>query len=83
METGRISFLAIDRYADRYGVQGTDDFDRLRTIIEAMDGEYIRYRNSKNSDGGGDYAVDFDDVQGIKSMLKRMGDAAVARNGAA
>jgi len=79
METGRISFLAIDRYADRYGIQGTDNFDRLRAFIEAMDGEYIRYRNSKNTEGGGDYSVDFDDVQGIKTMLKRLGDAAVAR----
>lgn len=77
METGRISFIAIDRYAERYDVSSTDEFDRLRTIVEAMDGEYIRYRNSK--DGGGDYTVDLDDVQGIKAMLKRLGDAAVAR----
>ena len=45
---GPISFSAIDRYARRYGVVGTDDFDRLATLVRAMDGAWLERVNKKD-----------------------------------
>ncbi len=39
---GPISFLAMDRYAIRYGITG-DEFERFCLLIRAMDGEYSNY----------------------------------------
>ena len=45
---GPISFSAIDRYARRYGVTGTDEFDRLATLVRAMDGAWLERVNKKD-----------------------------------
>ncbi len=45
---GPISFSAIDRYARRYGVAGTDEFDRLATLVRAMDGAWLERVNKKD-----------------------------------
>lgn len=36
-----ITYEAIDRYAQRFGPHDADDFDRLLTLIMAMDAEYM------------------------------------------
>jgi hypothetical protein len=60
METGRISFIAMDRYAERYGLDDVDSFDRLTTILAAMDSEYHARTNNEA----------IDDVEGIKALLQ-------------
>jgi hypothetical protein len=49
MAMGPIPWLAIDRYASRYGLIG-DDFDRLVEIIQAMDAAYREYHEKKSAD---------------------------------
>lgn len=39
-EAGPISFLAIDAYARRYGIDGIDAFERFAAMIDALDAEY-------------------------------------------
>lgn len=45
---GPISFSAIDQYARRYGVTGTDEFDRLAALVRAMDGAWLERVNKKD-----------------------------------
>jgi hypothetical protein len=43
---GRIYFTAIERYAARYGIAGSD-FDDLLLFLHALDDEYIACMNEK------------------------------------
>lgn len=43
MGVGPIPFGAIDRYADRYGIEGVDEFDAFRELIRAMDDAYLSW----------------------------------------
>lgn len=43
MGIGPIPFGAIDRYADRYGIAGVDEFDSFRELIRAMDDAYLSW----------------------------------------
>ena len=49
---GPIPFTSIDRFAQRYGIDNLDDFDEFRSLIHAIDGEYLKFRSeqSKNKD---------------------------------
>lgn len=38
---GRISFNSIDRYAARLGIEGRDEFERLRRLIGKMDAAFV------------------------------------------
>lgn len=38
---GRITFLSIDRYAARFGVEGREEFERFMTVIRAMDRAFV------------------------------------------
>lgn len=49
MAMGPIPWLAIDRFASRYGLVG-DDFDRLCEIIQAMDGAFREYHQKSSAD---------------------------------
>lgn len=44
MGPGGIPFLAIDRYAARYGIE---DFERFHRLILAMDSVYLEYVNQR------------------------------------
>lgn len=44
---GRIPFRAIERFADRYGIDDLDDFDLLRRIVEALDAEEVKHLNDR------------------------------------
>lgn len=46
MGVGPIPFSAIDRYADRYGVE-SDAFEALRQLIRAMEGAYFAWRKKR------------------------------------
>lgn len=37
---GSITFTAIDRYAERHGIEG-DDFERLKLLIKELDGVFL------------------------------------------
>ncbi|MFC5421949.1 hypothetical protein ACFPOB_20515 [Bosea eneae] len=39
---GRIPFSAIDRWADRYGISDLDAFERLKTLIDVLDAEFLK-----------------------------------------
>lgn len=39
---GRIYFSAIDRFAERFGIYGSD-FDAFLTFIHALDDEFMRH----------------------------------------
>ena len=43
---GRIYFTAIDRYAARYGIVGSD-FDAFLTFVQALDDEYVSHVSEK------------------------------------
>lgn len=49
MGLGPISWLSIDRLASRYGLIG-DDFDRLVSLIQAMDAAFRGYHQKKSDD---------------------------------
>lgn len=38
-----MSWLAIDRYAERYGIEGCD-FEDLKTVLNALDTEYLAWQ---------------------------------------
>lgn len=44
---GPISFLALDRYAERQGVTDADDFARFSTIIRGLDGVFLKHLTEK------------------------------------
>ena len=43
---GAIPWMALDRWAERYGLEG-DDFERLAIYIRMMDAEFIKYVSKK------------------------------------
>jgi hypothetical protein len=71
MGVGPIPFSAIDRYAQRYGITDLDRFDRFLLIIKALDSEYLRISAPK-SDDAPDLEVSIDDVEGTRSLLRRL-----------
>ncbi len=75
METGRISFIAMDRYAYRFGMDDSEHFDRFLTLMAAMDSEYITWTTSR---GESVNEVPVDDVEGVKEILSRIGKRAEA-----
>lgn len=44
MGVGGIPFLAIDRYAERYGVE---DFPTFHHLVQALDGAYMEHTNAR------------------------------------
>jgi hypothetical protein len=45
---GSIPFVAIDRYADRYGINGRDEFDRFHALIQRLDKAFAAKANAKS-----------------------------------
>lgn len=41
---GDIPFRAIDRFAQRYGIDDLDEFDEFRSMIRGVDREYLKIR---------------------------------------
>jgi len=41
-----ISFMALDRYAQRYGIEG-EAFDRFLAFMDAIDDEWLEYAAEK------------------------------------
>jgi len=69
---GPIPFSAMDRFAARYGISDTDEFDRFQELIRAMDTAYLAQRSGS---GGGTVVEEADatDVAGVRQLLKRLG----------
>jgi hypothetical protein len=67
MGTGRIPFISIDRYADRYGIADIDAFERFRAIIRAMDTEFLAPRTAAEPG-----TVSVNDADGVRSLLQRL-----------
>jgi hypothetical protein len=68
---GAIPLSSLWAYAERFGIVERDEFDRFKTIIWAMDGEYNP--QEKNSDTGipNHRTVPMTDISGIKALLQR------------
>lgn len=49
MPVGRILFLAIDRYATRFGVEDRDEFERFMALIHSMDVAFIKWIGATNA----------------------------------
>jgi hypothetical protein len=47
-----ISFLAIDAYARRYGIE-SDAFDRFLRLVNAIDDEWMKWRAERAKESGG------------------------------
>lgn len=47
---GPLPFTAIDRYATRYGLDASDDFDRFAALISAMDQAYLKWAADKQGE---------------------------------
>jgi hypothetical protein len=48
MDRGPIPWGSVDRFADRYAIDG-DDFDRFYRLIRTMDGAYMAYFREKKT----------------------------------
>ena len=69
---GPLTFLAIDAYARRYGIESEDEFDQFLYIMRMMDGFYLtKVHPPKNEQGEPHQEIESTDVTGIKSLLKR------------
>ena len=44
---GPIPFVAIDRYAERFGVAPGDDFVRFHTLLKRMDATFLEHMAEK------------------------------------
>ena len=44
---GQIPFLAVDRYAARFGPHDADEFERFFTLLRRMDAAYIEWAAAK------------------------------------
>jgi hypothetical protein len=49
-DRGAIPWSSIDRFAQRYAIEG-DEFDRFCRLIRAMDSAYLAYFRDKKTDG--------------------------------
>lgn len=47
---GYIPFVAIDRYAARYGIVGVDEFERFQTLLRQMDDAYLSWIGEHKDD---------------------------------
>jgi hypothetical protein len=70
---GPIPFSSIDRYAQRYRIVDLDEFETFLTIIKALDSEYLRLHAPASSDGTVINEVAVNDVEGVRSLLHRLG----------
>ena len=43
MSLGQIPWTSIDRYAQRYGIDDPDEFDRFSSLIRAMDRTFLAW----------------------------------------
>ena len=68
---GPISFLSIDAYGRRYGIDDLDEFDRFLSIIRAMDAEYLQLRNPKADSEIVD-EVEMDKPAAVRSLLMKL-----------
>jgi hypothetical protein len=73
MSLGPIPFTAINAYAQRYGIEDVDEFDRLLALIRMQDAEYLRLNRSDGGDTDLRDMVDATDAEGVKSMVRRLG----------
>lgn len=64
---GRIPFVAIDRYAERYRILDLDEFDRFRFIIRSMDAEFRTISSGATPQG-----VTPTDTDGVRGLLQRL-----------
>ena len=44
MDLGPIMFSSIEKYAERFGIDGVDAFDRFSFLIRAMDRDWLSNR---------------------------------------
>lgn len=47
MGLGAIPFTAINAYAERYGVDDVDDFERFCELISRIDAAFLKIKNEK------------------------------------
>lgn len=45
---GPIPFSSLDRYADRYGIDDGEEFDRFRASIRRMDAAYLKWARKES-----------------------------------
>jgi hypothetical protein len=43
----RIPFTAIDRYAERYGIDNGDEFERFHALMSRLDAAYLQWAATK------------------------------------
>lgn len=54
MDVGAIMFTSIEKYAERYRVDGVDAFDRFALLIRAMDRDWLSNRPKPGAAGNKD-----------------------------
>ena len=77
MGLGPIPYRALRSYADDGGIVG-DHFDLFRSVIRQLDGEYLARQSPKTSDTKMRDTVDVNDIDGVRSLLKRLAKPASA-----
>lgn len=78
MGLGQIPYRALRSFAGDHGIAG-DQFDRFRSVIRQLDGEYLARQTPKPTEEKGMRAVvDVNDVAGVQGLLKRLAKPADA-----
>ena len=73
MALGPIPFRAIDAFAQRYGIESVDEFDRLLALVRMQDSEYLRLNRKDGGETDLRDMVDATDADGVKDMVRRLG----------
>jgi len=75
MAVGPIPFRAINEFAIRYGIEDIDEFDRFRAFMRELDEEYFAQQKSQEKGPNGEVLHDMTDIDAIKGMIRRAGEA--------
>ncbi len=68
---GRIPFLAIDRFAGRYGIVELDEFDRFKSLIRGLDAAFRTFeaKKAERAQNNGRGLIDISDWQAVKARF--------------
>ena len=71
MGEGPIPFSAIMRYAECYGIDTVNEFERFRRIIRGMDSEYLKFRaQSLDKTKEKPFEASVTDVEGVAAIFR-------------
>lgn len=71
MGEGPIPFSAIMRYAECYGIDTVNEFERFRKLIRGMDSEYLKFRAQQlDKTKEKPFEASVTDVEGVAAIFR-------------